>query len=128
MSEYNTKDSLKLVSKDKNVNINISAKNNEFNAIAAGSDTKSQAKILPNIIADKIKSGEIKQSDVIVTGSAEFKLYVNKYLKESLQKLVEIGQQGQKEKSTQPQQLSAVTESVNKESVPPKKEIKTIDF
>ena len=138
---FNTKDSLKLVSKNKNVNISISAQNAEFNAIAAGSDTESEAKILANILADKIKKGEIKREDLIITGSAEFKLHVNKYLKESLQKQIEMGQQGQKEKSTQPQQPPAAAESVpsvNKESVPEsatqppadknKKEIKTIDF
>jgi len=134
---FNTADSLRLVSKDKNVNINISAKNNEFNAIAAGTDTESQAKILANILADKIRKGEIKQSDLIITGSTEFKLHVNKYLSEYLQKQMEIGQQGQKEKSTQPQ-MPAAKESANKEPVPEsatqppadknKKEIKTIDF
>ncbi len=140
---FNTKDSLKLVSKNKNVNISISAQNAEFNAIAAGSDTESQAKILAEILADKIHKGEIKQSDLIITGSAEFRLYVNKYLAESLQKdNIEIGQRG-KEKSAQPQPqpqqppAAKQMESVNKESVPTfvrtesvanKKEIKTIDF
>jgi len=139
---FNTADSLKLVSKNKNVNITINAQNNEFSAVANGTDTESQAKILANILADKIRKGEIKQSDVIVTGSAEFKLYVNKYLKESLQKdNIEIGQQGQKEKSTQPQPQTPAakqTESANQEPVlesatqptadKNKKEIKTIDF
>jgi len=132
---FNTADSLKLVSKNKNVNISISTNNAEFNAVATGSDTESQAKILSNILADKIKKGEIKKEDVIVTGSAEFKLYVNKYLTESLNKKeIEIGQRGQKEKSAQPQQPPAAAESVpsiNKESVPESatnKNIKTIDF
>ncbi len=136
---FNTADSLKLISKNKNVNISISAQNAEFNAVANGTDTKSEAKILASILADKIKKGEIKKEDVIVTGSTEFKLYVNKYLKESLQKgNIEIGQQGQKEKSTQPQPQTpaANQESANQESVPSvrtessanKKEIKTIDF
>ncbi len=128
---FNTADSLKLVSKNKNVNITINAQNAEFSAVAAGNNTESQAIILANIIADKIKKGEIKKEDVIVTGSAEFKLYVNKYLAESLNKDInkQIGQRGQKEKSTQPQPPAVTkTESANQESVPPKKEIKTIDF
>jgi len=123
---FNTADSLKLISKNKNVNITINAQNNNFNAIASGNDTESQAKILAEILADKIKKGEIKKEDVIVTGSAEFRLYVNKYLKESLQKdIKEIGQQGQKEKSAQPQQPPAANQEPVPESV--KKE-KTIDF
>jgi len=139
---FNTKDSLRLVSKNKNVNISISAQNAEFNATAAGTDTESQAKILAEILADKIRKNEIKREDLIIQGSAEFKLYVNKYLKESLQKQnnIEIGQQGQKEKSAQTQtQPPAAKESANQEPVrkesatqPPadknKKEIKTIDF
>jgi len=112
---FNDKDALRLVSKNKNVNITINAQNAEFNATAAGTDTESQAKILASILADKIKKNEVKKEDLIITGSAEFKLHVNKYLKESLQKdNIEIGQQGQKEKSAQPQQPPAV----NQESVP----------
>jgi len=93
---FNNKDSLRLVSKDKNVNISISATDNNFNAVAVGNDTESQAKILAEILADKIRSGELNKSDVIITGSAEFKLYVNKFLVESLQKDInnEIGQEG----------------------------------
>jgi len=124
---FNTADSLKLVSKNKNVNISISAQNGEFNAVAAGTNTESEAKILASILADKIKSGEIKREDLIIQGSTEFKLYVNKFLSESLNK--EIGQEG-KEKSTQPQP-PARTESANQESVPESatnKKIKTIDF
>jgi len=130
---FNDRDSLKLISKNKNVNISISAADNSFNAIASGNDTESQAKILASILADKIKSGEIKQSDLIITGSAEFKLYVNKYLAESLNKDInkQIGQQG-KEKSTQPQPLVAKESVTESATQPPadknKKEIKTIDF
>ena len=125
---FNTADSLKLISKDKNVNISISAQNAEFNAIASGSDTESQAKILANILADKIRKNEIKREDLIITGSAEFKLYVNKFLKESLQKQIEIGQQGQKEKNTQPQPTAANQESAPSARTESVKKEKTIDF
>ena len=120
---FNNKKSLKLVSKNKNVNININARENNFNAVASGKDTEVEAKILANILADKIKRHEIKKEDVIIAGSTEFKLYVNKYLNEALNKSInikEIGQEG-KEKNEQ----KHTTRTFNDKQ---KKKIKTIDF
>lgn len=131
---FNTADSLRLISKNKDVNITISSQNNEFNAIANGNDTQTQAKILAEILVDKIKKGEIKKEDLIIQGSAEFKLYVNKYINEALNKNIdiEIGQEG-KEKNTQTQQqLPAVSETESAAAAPAdkqsKRKMKTIEF
>ena len=125
VSVFSASDSVRLVSKNKNVNITINAQNNNFNAIATGADTESEAKILANILADKIKKGKIKKSDLIITGSTEFKLYVNKFLAESLKNDIEIGQEG-KEKNTQTQQQPPATTQPHADKK--LKNIKTIDF
>lgn len=120
---FNNKDSLKLISKNKNVKIDINAQEDNFNAVATGSDTEAQAKILANILADKIKKGEIEKSDLIITGSTEFKLYVNKYLNEALKdkEIKEIGQEG-KERNEQTHTAQILNDKQTK------KKIKTIDF
>ena len=119
---FNNENSLKLISKNKNVNININARENNFNAVASGKDTEVEAKILAEIIADKIRKNELKKEDVIITGSTEFKLYVNKFLNEALNnKDKEIGHKG-KERNDEQHATRILDDRQTK------KKIKTIDF
>ena len=68
------------------INIIIGLENGNFVAEARGQDTRTEAKILAGILADKIKRGEINKDDLVIMGTAEFRLYVNKYLTEALEK------------------------------------------
>jgi hypothetical protein len=83
---FNNNSELKLINKNKNININIKAEKGDFTAIANGTDEKAQAKILASILAEKIKAGELNQSDLIITGTDTFKKYINKFLEEELKK------------------------------------------
>ena len=119
---FNNENSLRLISKNKNVNIDINTREDNFNAIASGKDTEAEAKILANILADKIKRHEIKKEDVIIAGSVEFKLYVNKFLNEALNNIdkKEIGREGKERNDEQ-----HTTRTLDDRQ---KKKIKTIDF
>jgi hypothetical protein len=77
---------IRLAGKNGSVDINMLVENGDFVAEARGADTQTEAKILAGILADKIKRGEINKDDLVIMGTAEFRLYVNKYLTEALEK------------------------------------------
>jgi len=90
---FNNKNSIKLVDKQKDINIDIKTEEDNFVATALGSDTQQQAKVLASIITAKIKNKEIDKNDIVVDGTAEFKLYFYKNLNELLEKQKELQQQ-----------------------------------
>ena len=117
VSIINKENSLLILDKNRNVNININTEKDNFIGTAEGENIEQQAKILASIIAEKIRTKEIRKEDLIVQGSAEFKLLVNKFLEEALEKGQEIRQEGKEKK--------AVSEHVTKAE---KKADNIIDF
>ena len=81
---FQTKEGVRLVRKGGDINTEVKIENDEFMITSRGRDEQEEAKIAAQIVAEKIRAGEIKKEDLILDSSETYK----KAFEEELDKLL----------------------------------------
>ena len=79
-------DSIKLVKKGGDINTEVKMENNNFIILSRGKEEREEAKIAAQIVAEKIRAGELKREDLVLDATESYKNVFNKELDRLLRK------------------------------------------